>query len=94
MKNWYELKLWNKYLLVEPGIISKYESSIIEPSIESLKKLSETFNVTIDELLKEDEEKFDISKINILEVLREQKENTESIENRLNAWNSAKNMLK
>ena len=74
MKNWYELKLWNKYLLVEPGTISKYESSIIEPSIESLKKLSETFNVTIDELLKEDEEKFDISKINILEVLREQKE--------------------
>ena len=59
---------------VEPGTISKYESGTIEPSIESLKKLSETFNVTIDELLKEDEEKFDISKINILEVLREQKE--------------------
>ena len=59
---------------VEPGTISKYESGTIEPSIESLKKLSETFNVTIDELLKEDGEKFDISKINILEVLREQKE--------------------
>ena len=58
---------------VEPATISKYEAGTIEPSIESLKKLSETFNITVDELIK-DEEKFDVSKINVLEVLREQKE--------------------
>ena len=60
-------------LEVEPGTISKYESEIIEPNIQSLKRLAETFNITVDELINE-EEKFDISKINILEVLREQKE--------------------
>lgn len=58
---------------VEPGTISKYESGIIEPNIDSIKKLAETFNITIDELLK-DEEKIDISKINVLNALREQKE--------------------
>lgn len=58
---------------VEPATICKYEAGTIEPSIESLKKLAETFNITVDELIK-DEEKFDISKINVLEVLREQKE--------------------
>lgn len=58
---------------VEPATISKYEAGTIEPSIESLKRLAETFNITVDELIK-DEEKFDISKINVLEVLREQKE--------------------
>jgi len=59
---------------VEPATISKYESGMIEPNIESLKKLAETFEITIDELLKDEEDKFDISKINILKVLREQKE--------------------
>lgn len=58
---------------VEPATISKYEAGTIEPSIESLKRLAETFNVTVDELIK-DEEKFNVSKINVLEVLREQKE--------------------
>ena len=58
---------------VEPATISKYEAGTIEPNIESLKRLAETFNVTVDELIK-DEEKFDVSKINVLEVLREQKE--------------------
>ena len=58
---------------VEPATISKYEAGTIEPSIESLKRLAETFNITVDELIK-DEEKFDVSKINVLEVLREQKE--------------------
>lgn len=58
---------------VEPATISKYEAGTIEPNIESLKKLSETFNITVDELIK-DEEKFDVSKINVLEVLKEQKE--------------------
>ena len=61
-------------LEVEAGTISKYESGMIEPNIESLKRLADTFHITVDELIKEDEEKFDISKINVLEVLREQKE--------------------
>lgn len=60
-------------LEVEPGTISKYESGMIEPNIESLKRLAETFNITIDELIN-DEKKFDVSKINVLDVLREQKE--------------------
>ena len=60
-------------LEVEPGTISKYESGIIEPNIESLKRLSETFNITVDELIN-NEKKFDISKINVLDILREQKE--------------------
>lgn len=58
---------------VEPATISKYESNMIEPNIESLKRLAETFGITVDELLKE-ETNFDISNINVLEVLREQKE--------------------
>ena len=58
---------------VEPGTVSKYELGMIEPNIESIKKLAEIFNVTIDELLK-DEEKFDITKVKVLDVLREQKE--------------------
>lgn len=58
-------------LNVKPGTISKYELGILEPNVESLKKLAEIFDVTIDELVNENE--FDISKINILEVLREQK---------------------
>lgn len=61
-------------LEVEPGTISKYESGMIEPNIESLKRLAETFGITIDELLKNEDEKFDISKIDILECLKEQKE--------------------
>lgn len=57
---------------VKPATISKYEAGTLEPNIESLKKLSELFGVSVDELLKEDE--FDVSKIKVLEVLREQKE--------------------
>ena len=60
-------------LEVEPGTISKYELGMIEPNIDSIKKLADTFNVTIDELLK-DEKKFDITKVNVLDVLIEQKE--------------------
>ena len=63
-----------KILGVKPGTISKYESCMIEPNIEAIKKLAEIFKITIDELLKNDNENFDISKINVLEVLREQKE--------------------
>ena len=57
---------------VKPATISKYEAETLEPNIESLKKLAELFEVSVDELLKEDE--FDVSKINVLKVLREQKE--------------------
>ena len=57
---------------VKPATISKYEAGALEPNIESLKKLAELFEVSVDELLKEDE--FDVSKINVLKVLREQKE--------------------
>ena len=60
-------------LEVSTATVSKYESGTLEPNIESLKRLAETFNITVDELIK-DEEKFDISKINVLDVLREQKE--------------------
>ena len=56
---------------IKSATVSKYESGTLEPNIEALKKLAELFEVSIDELLKEDY--FDISKINILEVLREQK---------------------
>ena len=59
---------------VSPATVSKYESGALEPNIESLKRLSELFGISIDELLRDEEEKFDISKINVLDVLREQKE--------------------
>lgn len=60
-----------KVLGVKPATVSKYEAGTLEPNIESLKKLAELFEISVDELLREDE--FDVSKINILEVLREQK---------------------
>lgn len=56
---------------VKPATVSKYEAGTLEPNIESLKKLAELFQISVDELLREDG--FDVSKINILEVLREQK---------------------
>ena len=56
---------------VSSATISKYESGILEPNIDSLKKLSNIFNISIDELLKE--YIFDVSAVNILNVLREQK---------------------
>ena len=58
---------------VKSATISKYESNTLEPNIESIKKLAEIFEISIDELLSDKEDKFDISKINILETLREQK---------------------
>lgn len=61
-------------LKVSSATISKYESGALEPNIESLKKLAELFEISIDELLKDEEGKFDISKINVLDILREQKE--------------------
>ena len=60
-------------LNVSPATISKYESGALEPNIESLKRLAELFEISIDELLS-DEKEFDISNINVLNILREQKE--------------------
>lgn len=59
---------------VKPATVSKYESGALEPNIESLKRLAELFEISIDELLNDQEDKFDISKINVLDILREQKE--------------------
>ena len=59
---------------VSPATVSKYESGALEPNIESLKRLAELFEISIDELLNDAEDKFDISKINVLDILREQKE--------------------
>ena len=61
-------------LEVSAATVSKYESGALEPSIESLKRLAELFEISIDELLNDQEEKFDVSKINVLDILREQKE--------------------
>ena len=61
-------------LNVSPATMSKYESNALEPSIESLKKLAEIFEISVDELIKTEENTFDISKINILGILREQKD--------------------
>ena len=59
---------------VSPATVSKYESGALEPNIKSLKRLAELFEISIDELLNDQEDKFDISKINVLDILREQKE--------------------
>ena len=59
---------------VSPATVSKYESGALEPNIESLKRLAELFEISIDELLNDQEDKFDISKTNVLDILREQKE--------------------
>ena len=69
-KNMTQIEIANA-LGVKPATVSKYESGALEPNIESLKKLAELFDISINELLKEDD--FDISRINILDVLREQK---------------------
>lgn len=60
-------------LNVSPATISKYESGALEPNIESIKKLAELFGISIDELLS-DEKEFDISNINVLDILKEQKD--------------------
>ena len=51
-------------LEVSAGTVSKYESGTLEPSIESIKRLAELFEISIDELLNDEKEKFDISKRN------------------------------
>ena len=56
---------------VKPATVSKYESGMLEPNIEALKRIAKLLEVSIDELIKEDN--FDILKLNVLEILREQK---------------------
>ncbi len=58
---------------VEAKAVSKYELGLAEPNIESLRRLADTFKISVDELIAE-EKKLDISNVNVLEVLREQKE--------------------
>ena len=45
---------------VSSATISKYESGALEPNIESLKRLAELFEISIDELLNDEEKKFNI----------------------------------
>ena len=74
-----EIKMTQKELAqkigVEPATISKYESGMNEPNIKNLKSIAEALDTSIDELVKEEEDVVDLSKVNLLEVLREQKRN-------------------
>ncbi len=62
----------SELLGVKVGTISKYESGMLEPNIKSLKSLSELFEISVDMLLKEEEENY-IPDTNVLEILREQR---------------------
>ena len=74
-----EIKMTQKELAqkigVEPATISKYESGMNEPNIKNLKSIAEALDTSIDELVKEEEDVVDLSKVNLLEILREQKRN-------------------
>lgn len=61
-------------LNVKPGTVSKYESNQLEPNIETLKGYAEIFEITIDELLRNDSIYQNIDNLNILEILKEQKD--------------------
>ena len=73
-----EIKMTQKELAqkigVEPATISKYESGMNEPNIKNLKSIAEALDTSIDELVKEEEDVVDLSKVNLLEILRKQKE--------------------
>ena len=45
---------------VSPATVSKYESGSLEPNIESIKRLAELFEISIDELLSDEKDKLDI----------------------------------
>ena len=64
----------SEILGVEPATISKYESGLIEPSLTSIKLLAKTFDVSLDELLKDENDSFDVNNINLWEILKEQKD--------------------
>ena len=61
-------------LNVKSATVSKYESNQIEPNIDTLKKYAEIFEVTLDELLKDETNFEKIENLNILEILKEQKD--------------------
>ena len=61
-------------LNVEPATISKYESGLLEPNLSSIKKLASIFDISIDKLLDEETDTFNISNLNIYEILKEQKD--------------------
>lgn len=71
-------KMYQKYIAellgVEPGTVSKYESNQLEPKIETLKKYAEIFDITLDELLREDSNNSQIENLNILSILKDQKD--------------------
>ena len=79
LKKYRETKnMYQKYIAellgVEPGTVSKYESNQLEPKIETLKKYAEIFDITLDELLREDSNNSQIENLNILSILKEQKD--------------------
>ena len=59
---------------VEAATISKYESGLIEPSLTSIKLLAKLYDVSVDELLKDEIEDFNVDNVNVLEILKEQKD--------------------
>lgn len=63
-----------KILGVEPTTISKYESGLLEPSISSIKKMSKIYDISLDELLTDEDNNFDPTCIDILEIIKEQKD--------------------
>lgn len=62
-----------KKLDIEPSTLSKYENGLLEPNIQVLKTISEIFGISLNELVKDENELLDFSKINLLEILKEQK---------------------
>ena len=60
-------------LEVSNATISKYEAGTLEPNIKTLKRIVELYQISLDELLIENI--FDINSINVLDVLKEQKDN-------------------
>ena len=61
-------------LNVKSATVSKYESNQIEPNVDTLKKYAEIFEVTLDELLKDEVNFEKIESLNILKILKEQKD--------------------
>ena len=60
-------------LEVSNATISKYEAGTLEPNIKTLKRIVQLYQISLDELLIENI--FDINSINVLDVLKEQKDN-------------------
>lgn len=59
---------------VEPTTISKYETGLLEPSLTSVKRLAEIYDISLDELLKDEDDNFDVTYVNVWEILKEQKD--------------------